>query len=72
MTKTNAVRALDRSGIAYQLRACEIDEADLSAERAAAKLGMAPEAVFKTLSLRQHCTLHFCRRLKTRPCKSCN
>jgi Cys-tRNA(Pro)/Cys-tRNA(Cys) deacylase len=52
MTKTNAVRALDRAEIAYELREYEIDEADLSAERAAAKLGMAPETVFKTLITR--------------------
>src|SRR6476661_6552694 len=52
MTKTNAVRALDKAGIAYELRAYAIDEADLSAERAAAKLGMAPETVFKTLLTR--------------------
>jgi Cys-tRNA(Pro)/Cys-tRNA(Cys) deacylase len=52
MTKTNAVRALDRLGIAYELRAYEIDEADLSAERAATKLGMEPETVFKTLIAR--------------------
>ena len=49
MTKTNAVRALDRAGIVYELREYDIDESDLSAERAAAKLGMAPETVFKTL-----------------------
>ena len=49
MTKTNAVRALNKAGIAYELRTYDIDEADLSAERAAAKLGMAPETVFKTL-----------------------
>src|SRR5215207_9094790 len=52
MTKTNAVRTLDRAGVAYELRAYEIDESDLSAERAAAKLGMAPEMVFKTLITR--------------------
>lgn len=50
--KTNAVRLLDRAGIAYELRAYDIDENDLSAERAAAKLGMAPETVFKTLITR--------------------
>jgi Cys-tRNA(Pro)/Cys-tRNA(Cys) deacylase len=49
MTKTNAVRALDRAGIIYELREYVIDESDLSAERAAAKLDMAPETVFKTL-----------------------
>jgi Cys-tRNA(Pro)/Cys-tRNA(Cys) deacylase len=52
MTKTNAVRALDRAGIAYELRTYAIDESDLGAERAAAKLGMAPETVFKTLIAR--------------------
>ena len=52
MTKTNAVRALDRAGVIYELRAYEIDESDLSAERASAKLGMAEETVFKTLITR--------------------
>jgi Cys-tRNA(Pro)/Cys-tRNA(Cys) deacylase len=52
MNKTNAVRALDRAGVAYELRTYEIDAADLSAERAASKLGMAPETVFKTLITR--------------------
>ena len=52
MSKTNAVRALDKAGISYELRTYEIDESDLSAERAAAKLGMAPETVFKTLITR--------------------
>ena len=52
MTKTNAVRVLDRAGVAYELRPYEIDEADLSAERASAKLGMAEETVFKTLITR--------------------
>ena len=52
MTKTNAVRALDKAGIAYELRGYEIDEADLSAERAASKLGMPPETIFKTLITR--------------------
>ena len=52
MTKTNAVRALDKAGIAYELRGYEIDEADLSAERAAGKLGMPPETIFKTLITR--------------------
>jgi Cys-tRNA(Pro)/Cys-tRNA(Cys) deacylase len=52
MTKTNAVRTLDRASVAYELRDYAIDESDLSAERAAAKLGMAPETVFKTLITR--------------------
>ena len=52
MTKTNAVRTLDKAGISYELRAYDVDESDLSAERAAAKLAMAPETVFKTLITR--------------------
>src|SRR5688500_155470 len=43
MIKTNAVRALDKAAISYELRSYDIDEADLSAERAASKLGMEPE-----------------------------
>lgn len=49
MAKTNAVRMLDTACIQYKLRTYEIDEADLSAERVADKLGMEPETVFKTL-----------------------
>ena len=47
--KTNAVRLLDREGVRYELRTYEVDESDLAAERAAEKLGMAPETVFKTI-----------------------
>lgn len=47
--KTNAVRLLDRERVAYELRSYEVDESDLSVERAAEKLGMAPETVFKSI-----------------------
>jgi Cys-tRNA(Pro)/Cys-tRNA(Cys) deacylase len=47
--KTNAMRVLEAEGIAFEVRAYDIDEQDLSAERAAVALGMAPEQVFKTL-----------------------
>ncbi|MGD8850698.1 MAG: hypothetical protein PVF18_13285, partial [Anaerolineales bacterium] len=47
--KTNAMRILEAEGIAYRVRTYEIDEDDLSAERAAATLDMSPEQVFKTL-----------------------
>lgn len=47
--KTNAVRLLERAGIICELREYLVDESDLSAERAAVKLGMPPETVFKTL-----------------------
>lgn len=47
--KTNALRILDQMGIAYQTREYEVDPEDLSAETVAAKVGLPPEQVFKTL-----------------------
>lgn len=52
MVKTNAARILDRAGIHYELREYEVDEDDLSAPSVAAKVGMPPEQVFKTLVAR--------------------
>ncbi len=50
--KTNAARLLDQLGIEYELRAYEVDPEDLAAETVAAKIGMPPEQVFKTLVAR--------------------
>jgi len=50
--KTNATRILDGFGIAYTLREYEVDPNDLTAETVAAKIGMPPEQVFKTLVVR--------------------
>lgn len=50
--KTNAARILDAAGIAYELREYAVDENDLSAPSVAAKVGMPPEQVFKTLVVR--------------------
>lgn len=50
--KTNAVRLLDEKGIAYELRAYEVDPEDLTAETVAAKIGLPLEQVFKTLVAR--------------------
>ncbi len=50
--KTNAVRILEHLGIAHRLVAYEVDEDDLSATAAAAKIGLPAERVFKTLALR--------------------
>ncbi len=47
--KTNAVRLLDQLGIPYELREYEVDPDDLAAETVAAKIGLPPEQVFKTL-----------------------
>ena len=52
MTKTNAARILDNLGITYELRSYEVDPEDLSAVRVAAKVGLPPEQVFKTLVAR--------------------
>jgi len=49
ISKTNAVRLLDQLGIRYELRGYEVDPNDLAAETVAAKIGMPPEQVFKTL-----------------------
>jgi Cys-tRNA(Pro)/Cys-tRNA(Cys) deacylase len=49
MLKTNAARVLDRLGIKYDLREYKVDPQDLSAEVVAAKIGLPPEQVFKTL-----------------------
>jgi Cys-tRNA(Pro)/Cys-tRNA(Cys) deacylase len=47
--KTNAARQLDSLGIAYELRAYEVDPNDLTAISVARKIGMPLEQVFKTL-----------------------
>jgi Cys-tRNA(Pro)/Cys-tRNA(Cys) deacylase len=50
--KTNAVRLLEQLGIRYQLREYEVDLEDLAAETVAAKIGLPPEQVFKSLVAR--------------------
>jgi Cys-tRNA(Pro)/Cys-tRNA(Cys) deacylase len=51
-TKTNPARLLDRLGIHYELREYEVDPNDLAAETVAAKIGLPPAQVFKTLVAR--------------------
>lgn len=50
--KTNAVRLFDSLGIPYEIREYEVDENDLTAPSVAAKVGLPPEQVFKTLVAR--------------------
>ena len=50
--KTNAARLLDQLGIPYELREYEVDPDDLAAETVAAKIGLPPAQVFKTLVAR--------------------
>ena len=52
ISKTNAARLLDQLGIRYELRAYEVNPEDLAAETVAAKIGLLPEQVFKTLVAR--------------------
>ena len=50
--KTNAARLLDQLGIHYELREYDVDPNDLAAETVAAKIGLPPAQVFKTLVVR--------------------
>lgn len=50
--KTNACRVLDRLKIGYELRTYDFDPEQLAAELVAAKVGLPPRQVFKTLCLR--------------------
>ena len=52
MTKTNAMRLLDKAGIAYGTAQYDYDEDDLSGLHAAEGIGLPPEQVFKTLVTR--------------------
>lgn len=52
MARTNAARILDSLGIVYNLVEYEVDPGDLAAETVAAKIGLPPEQVFKTLVVR--------------------
>ncbi|MEL6400819.1 MAG: Cys-tRNA(Pro) deacylase [Cyanobacteria bacterium J06626_4] len=50
--KTNAARILEQQGIPYELLNYEVNPSDLTAERAAEKLGLPHQQVFKTLVAR--------------------
>ena len=49
---TNAARILEHLGIRFELREYEVDEADLSAENVAGKVGLPLDQVWKTLVAR--------------------
>lgn len=51
LNKTNVARLLDKTHVAYQLIAYEVDESDLSATRVADNIGERADQVFKTLVL---------------------
>lgn len=50
--KTNAIRLLERLGVPFTIHTYDVDPEDLSAETVAAKVGLPPEQVFKTLCVR--------------------
>jgi len=52
MTKTNAVRLLEKEKIPYKTAVYEYDENDLSGESAAAKMGIPCSKMYKTLVTR--------------------
>jgi Cys-tRNA(Pro)/Cys-tRNA(Cys) deacylase len=54
--KTNAVRVLDTLGISYELRKYQVDPDDLSATTVAAKIGIPPQQLFKTLAVQGDAT----------------
>jgi len=47
--RTNVIRLLEAEGVAHRVHSYEVDEGLLDAVSAAAKLGVDPERVFKTL-----------------------
>ncbi len=49
MTKTNAIRLIERAGIAHELRSYEISMEEFSAEAVAELIGLPADQVFKTL-----------------------
>jgi Cys-tRNA(Pro)/Cys-tRNA(Cys) deacylase len=49
INKTNAIRLLESHGISFETQSYEVDEADLSGETVARKIGVNPDEVFKTL-----------------------
>ena len=59
ISKTNAVRILDKENIDYSLIPYEVDESDLSAVHVAEQLGEPVDQVFKTLVLKGDKTGYF-------------
>lgn len=56
--KTNAMRMLDRAGIAYRSVTYAVDPDDLTGMKVAAQIGLSPSQVYKTLVARGDRTGH--------------
>lgn len=59
MKKTNAMRILESQGISFRSEAYRVDPKDLSAQTVAAKLGLDPSCVYKTLVVRGKAGIYF-------------
>ncbi len=59
MTKTNAVRLLEKAGVSFRLAEYNYDENNLNGMHAAEGIHMPPEQVFKTLVARNECGMPF-------------
>ena len=57
--KTNAMRILDGLGIKYSVTGYDVDPDNLDAFSAAAKLGVSPEKIFKTIVMHNEKNLIF-------------
>ena len=57
--KTNAMRILEGLGIKYSVTGYDVDPDNLDALSAAAKLGVSPECIFKTIVMRNEKNLIF-------------
>jgi len=53
-SKTNAVRILEKMGIAYELRDYKVDEHDLSAEVRGYQMLIGPEDLKKIVKVKRH------------------
>lgn len=62
MTKTNAMRQLDKANISYEPKYYEVDESDLSGMHIVSQIHLPPQQVFKTLVARgdKHGPCVFC------------
>ncbi len=54
LSKTNAVRILEKVGIAYELRDYEVDEHDLSAGVRGYQMLIGPEDLKKIVKVKRH------------------
>ena len=54
LSKTNAVRILEKVGIAYELRDYEVDEHDLSAGISGCQMLIGPEDLVKVVEVKRH------------------